>query len=210
MTSLVTTEGAAIYQEDRRGWTASFASGMARAISEICAPPFVLLALVIMTTRKSNPGVDWRHAAIYLVFSLLLPLSALIVLRVRGSLSDLHLNRRRERIIPFLWSVVGAAVGWTILRSTGAPRELDWIATSHLTSALLLFLVTLQWKVSVHAATIAGAAVVFSLHFHYPTVVVLGAILGVCWARVHMGRHTIAQTVFGASIGALAFLFFSS
>ena len=78
--------------------------------------------------------------------------------------------------------------------------------------ALLLFLqafiilnVTLRWKISVHSAVAAmTGCVVWTL-----TGSPLGLSIGlpaVMWSRIHLGRHTPAQTSVGAALGTALFL----
>jgi membrane-associated phospholipid phosphatase len=63
-------------------------------------------------------------------------------------------------------------------------------------------LVTLVWKVSFHAAVVAGAAVVLVAVFG-PALAVLAPLVAlVGWSRVASGDHSPAQVVVGVLLGA--------
>ena len=69
--------------------------------------------------------------------------------------------------------------------------------------------ITLVWKVSVHAAVMAGAATVLTLVFGPPMALTVVFVLAVAWARVAKGDHTLAQVLVGALVGgAVAYLTF--
>jgi membrane-associated phospholipid phosphatase len=68
---------------------------------------------------------------------------------------------------------------------------------------LIIFLVTLRWKISGHAAAITGFAV---LSWLLASPIVAPATLCVplvIWARLQLRRHTFFQTLAGAAVGAL-------
>ncbi|MCC6953939.1 MAG: hypothetical protein IT290_07465 [Deltaproteobacteria bacterium] len=181
------------------------ATGVAKALSQILCPPFVLIGMVLLMAKYSIE--DFRgYAETYTLLALVLPLALLVTYRVRGRISDLHMNNRSERFLPFLWSIVGAAAGWSALVISEAPALLESLASAHLVSAILLLLFTLRWKVSIHAAAIAGVAVmgVRDLHLSAPLLILLAS--SVCWSRVYLRRHTIPQTLVGALLGTASFL----
>jgi membrane-associated phospholipid phosphatase len=65
------------------------------------------------------------------------------------------------------------------------------------------WVITLWWKISVHAAIAAGAATVLLLVFGPALLVVWPLVALIAWSRVQVGDHTPAQTLAGAALGGL-------
>ena len=62
-------------------------------------------------------------------------------------------------------------------------------------------MVTLWWKISVHAAIAAGAATVLPLVFG-PALLTVGPLVTlIAWSRVQVGDHTPAQVLAGIALG---------
>ena len=64
------------------------------------------------------------------------------------------------------------------------------------------WVVTLVWKLSIHAAVVAGAVTILVQVFGLPLLVLAPLVALVCWSRVALRDHTPAQTVAGAALGA--------
>jgi membrane-associated phospholipid phosphatase len=67
-------------------------------------------------------------------------------------------------------------------------------------SGIVMVITTCWWKISVHAATLAGALTMLTALYGVillPTFVLLGM---VSWARVLLRRHTIAQVMMGSLV----------
>ena len=92
----------------------------------------------------------------------------------------------------------------TMLWLAGAPRLFVMLGLAALAQTLLLFALTLFWKVSVHAAATGALAALASLGW-WPAPLAAATVLlvGVVgWARVRLDRHTPAQVLVGITIGA--------
>jgi membrane-associated phospholipid phosphatase len=61
--------------------------------------------------------------------------------------------------------------------------------------------ITLWWKISVHAAIAAGAATVLLLVFGLALLVVWPLVALIAWSRVQVGDHTPAQVLAGIALG---------
>jgi membrane-associated phospholipid phosphatase len=86
-----------------------------------------------------------------------------------------------------------------------APVQMIVVAGGLWLQMVLIFGITLRWKISVHSAAAAGiATLAWSL-----AGTVLPLVIGVpviAWARVRLRRHTIAQTIAGSVLGLTIFL----
>ncbi len=62
-------------------------------------------------------------------------------------------------------------------------------------------MITLWWKISVHAAIGAGAATVLPLVFGPALLAVWPLVALIAWSRVQVGDHTPAQVLAGIALG---------
>lgn len=112
-----------------------------------------------------------------------------------GHVTDMHVALREQRAIPFIGALVSAACGLVALRAVGAPVELIALGAAFIVNGAVLTVVTLAWKASVHAATLAGCILGLSL-VGSPQFLWLGLALPVVfWARMRRKRHTLAQGI---------------
>lgn len=176
---------------------------LARLVAEVLSPVLVVGLLLIVvawhSTLSGTAALGW--AALSFLFSSVLP-GLYIVREVRrGHLTDHHLFRREQRLIPFLIWIVSTTIGLGLLLALGAPRELVALVGAMATSLVVFTAINLFWKLSVHTGTVAGAAVVVHLAFG-PAILPLAAVVGlVAWSRVEMGAHSVGQVVAGATLG---------
>ena len=70
---------------------------------------------------------------------------------------------------------------------------------------LLLFAITLVWQISIHTATTAGLVTFAILALGGGASILTLLVPIVAWARLHLRRHTLAQTVAGGVLGTAAF-----
>ena len=85
-----------------------------------------------------------------------------------------------------------------------APSLLVQFAAAHTIVIGTVLVVTLYWKISVHAAGAAGVATLVTALVGAPTVAFLPVLL-VAWSRLYLGRHTLSQVAAGGLLGAVVF-----
>ncbi len=182
--------------------------GVAHWISNVAAPPVLALVATLLLAQRSAEDGAWGWAAGFGVAAVLVP-SAYVMIQVqRGAISDLHVSLREERQRPFLVTLGAAAAICGVFLWWQAPAGFRILAVANLVQAVVLFAVTLRWKVSLHSAA-AGSLSTLSLtvlgvHFLSVTGMVLVASVPlISWARVRLERHTLAQTMVGAAVGCL-------
>jgi membrane-associated phospholipid phosphatase len=94
---------------------------------------------------------------------------------------------------------------WLLILVMGAPLDFVAPVLALLLQTLLLFLITLVWQVSVHTAVTASLVTFICLVVGPGALLLIGLIPLVAWARLYLGRHTVAQTVVGACVGSSCF-----
>jgi membrane-associated phospholipid phosphatase len=161
-------------------------------------------ALAVSAWYSHTPGTYW-YALLYLGVGVLLPVLYVVWAIRTGRITDFHMAIRRERVAPFLVSILCGAAAWLMLVGLGAPRDFAAPVLALLLQTLLLFLITLFWQVSVHTAVTASLVTFCCMVGGQGALLLIGLIPLVAWARLYLGRHTLAQTVVGACVGVSCF-----
>ena len=180
-------------------------ANFARAVSDVFSPPVMAVpALAVGAWASHTRGAYW-YALLYFAIGCLLPVLYVVWAIHAGRITDFHMSKRRERVAPFLVSLVCGLSAWIVLVMLGAPRDFVARFWPFCSQTLLLFLITLVWQVSVHTA-VTASLVTFTCLVVGPGAMLLIALIPlVAWARLYLGRHTVAQTVVGACLGSSCF-----
>jgi len=181
---------------------------IARRISDLLSPPVLTGGLAILLTRLATPtwtlALTW--SALYVVLADLLPLAYLIRLLRKGTVSDLHLGIRAERIRPLLVTMACLAAAFSGALLLQAPRTLLVFLGLSLIQGLILTAVTTIWQISFHAAAatalIAASGVVYGI---VAALILAPILIIVGWARMHLRRHTFRQIAAGAIVAGTLF-----
>jgi hypothetical protein len=183
----------------------SFTDAVARVMTEVLAPPPVIMAVSVVIGAHSS---GWRldGLALGLVLALFgggVPLAAILIGVRRGRMSDHHISRREQRRNPLLIACASTAVGVAIVTLLGGRPELVATGAAVFVVVLVSMLVNLRWKMSIHSAVAAAGTVILIAAFGPWTLLAVVAVLANGWSRVRLGSHTIAQVVVGAVTGAV-------
>jgi membrane-associated phospholipid phosphatase len=133
----------------------------------------------------------------------LLPYGIVIAGVRRRRWTDRHLRTRQQRPVPLLAGIGSVVAGLAALLALDAPRQLVALVVAMLTGLAATLVVTLWWKLSVHAAAASGTVAILALTFGPALTLTVPTVALVAWARVRLGDHTPAQTVAGAALGGL-------
>ena len=97
--------------------------------------------------------------------------------------------------------IISYGIGATAFFLLQAPWLLTGLMICYCTNTIIVLVINLWWKISVHAMGIAGpmAAVLFAVGL--PALLLLGFLLPVMWSRVYLRRHTLCQVIAGAVLG---------
>ena len=116
---------------------------VARIFSNVISPPVIFASLGLALSWKELPfleGLIW--AAIYGFWVSLAPILLVVYLLKTGRISDLHMNTSRERRLPYLASVVGAAIALLIIVVFNGPDLLHCLAIFSLIELTILAIIT--------------------------------------------------------------------
>jgi len=162
------------------------------------------------------PGAILTFAGFVFVMTFVLPVANLLMFRVFGTLSSLHLPTREERLMPFtLITIIYSVVTLMFYYKVTVNVNFNKVMLITATLVLLATMGTMFIKLSVHSLAICGAlGILFPLNkavedgtlFH-PTVVLLLIAGLVMSSRLYLNAHTPREVLTGALIGFSAGFF---
>ncbi|MEM1848592.1 MAG: ZIP family metal transporter [Thermofilaceae archaeon] len=152
-------------------------------------------------------GVGGLEAlAVMLLAHTFLPLAPIVVGAARGEV-DIFVTEREKRWKYYLFSIISYIIGivYSLLRGY---RIYAVITASYMLSAIVLAIVTVlaKWKISVHAAGIAGPTTALAMVVGEEAVPLYLLLVPVSWARLELNAHTPSQLAAGALVALLSTL----
>jgi membrane-associated phospholipid phosphatase len=177
----------------------------ARLVGELLSPPpiIVVLALVIAWDSGPTPAMAVLWGGIAAVSASVLPYALILRGVRRGRLTDRNISLREQRMRFAAVAITSILVGLAVLAAFDAPAEMVALQASIAVGVACGWVITLWWKISVHAAIAAGAATVLLLVFGPALLVVWPLVAVIAWSRVQVGDHTPAQVLAGAALGVV-------
>lgn len=176
----------------------------AQVVSNVLSPPLVwavmVLPIAFRDARTPQQALGW--ALVYGLLVCLLPMLYVVWMVHRGSITDLHMRVRRERLRPFAVSLVCTLTAWWVLTVADAPPIVPLFTLCSLVQIAVMASITLVWQISMHAMSISGAAVAAGAFFGaVPALMMLPLVLLVGAARLRLKRHTVPQVLAGTAVG---------
>jgi membrane-associated phospholipid phosphatase len=172
--------------------------GFAKLVSLVFNPPIVAAPSFLALIFVQRPANSLTLVLITVLFGALVPLSIVYGLSKRGVIPDLWASKRETRVIPFSGAVCSYLVGSGALLAAGAPAIITSLMLCYVGNTVIMMLISFRWKISVHASGIAGPATALICSLGMSAVPLLLLALPVCWARIRLRAHTLAQVAAGA------------
>lgn len=191
---------------------------IATALSWILVPLLMPLYGTIMIFTQSNLAFTstptrWMVSLVIAAITIVVPMALVVLLKRLGVVHDLGLNERRERFIPYIITILSMGGAGLFMLYKHAPLEIGMFYIGGAVAATVCMVVNFWWKISAHAAGIAGiVALLVRLggdglpHPHLLTWLIVWVLLSglMGGARVWLGRHTVAQVICGYAVGFTA------
>lgn len=141
------------------------------------------------------------------------PMILVLLLKKMGMIQDVGLNGRKERLIPYVITIICLGGTGIFLYAKMAPLWVAMFYAGGALAALVNLIVNFRWKISAHAAGIAGlvamliqvmkeGAVSPNMTWWIVGSILVAGLLGS--ARIWLGRHTLMQVLAGTAVGFLA------
>jgi membrane-associated phospholipid phosphatase len=176
---------------------------LARTISYLLAPATISVPMILLVAfyQARNIASALTYAVITLFFLSIGPFAYILLGVHLGKLSDVDVSRRSERVGPFLFGLFSVCLGWCALLMMHGPALLITVLLLTVVSGLVMMIITLWWKISLHSSSLAAAATMLTVLYGAIMLPAFVLLVLVSWSRVVLRRHTPAQVVAGSLLG---------
>lgn len=178
---------------------------LASVVSNVAAPPVLAVVGVVLVALETATQGAWEWALFFASVAVALPLLYVVWEVYRGNITDVHVPDRAQRTRPYLVALAASLATWAIFAWYPAPPLFRILALANGIQALVFFVITLRWKISLHSAAAGGLTVLGLAALSTSGLWLALTVPLIAWARVRLRRHTLAQTVCGALLGAAIF-----
>jgi len=162
-------------------------------------------------TGQSLVIFKWITISGTILFTVVLPVIPLYILKKKGQISDFFISKKEQRAVPYFLGFLAygfwAIFLWYVLRM---PTYVVGLGVGSAVSVFLVFVINFKWKISAHMAGIGGlTGGIFGLCFLIGINPVWFLILMIFFsvlvglARVELKAHTPSQVLAGFMLGFL-------
>jgi len=173
-------------------------------ISFFTNPALVVSATVIVTIKAFADSSDefWRGSLIG-VGLLIVPaaLYSVYLWRKEGYV-DIDISDRKDRIVPLMLTSLGAIIGAYLVQTKLNNQTFAEMSFILVTLLMTLTLVTIIWKISLHAATLSALTSLLVLYRGNEYAAAYLLLPLIFWSRLTLGQHTKSQLIVGTVVGA--------
>lgn len=142
---------------------------------------------------------------VFFVFQFLIPATCVLIAYKLKKISALDLPKRPERY-PFLVLYLLLLIISLILTSIFGNNLLFQLNLIILVLSVVLSLITLFWKISLHASLNTTGIILINFFFNWQFLFLLLLIPIIAWARYKLKRHTISQLIAGILVSMVVVL----
>jgi membrane-associated phospholipid phosphatase len=173
---------------------------LAHLVSIVLAPSTISLPFILLVAlyHASNVREALLYALLTLFFLSIGPLLYIVLGVKLGKLSDVDVSHRSERYGPFLFGISSVVLGLLALLRLQGPQDLQTVLIITAVSGVIMMVITLWWKISIHASSMGGAATVLTALYGSIMLPTFLLLVLVSWSRVALRRHTVLQVVAGS------------
>ena len=196
-------------------------TGFAHFFSWALVPMFmpvygIMLCFGLTVLNFTSFGTRVAFTFITAAFNVVAPMIVVVLLKRFGMIKDIGLNNREERFIPYLVCIVCLVGTALFMLFRGSPIWLVMFFFGGAAAGLVEVIINRWWKISVHAAGIAGivALLLYLLQFEFTIpatktwlLISIGASGLLGSSRIWLGRHTLWQVLAGYAVGFCAVYF---
>jgi membrane-associated phospholipid phosphatase len=181
-------------------------TALATAVSRLFSPWLVGPVTIWLTALAGAPhdhaGAAWWTLQVTLL--IVAPLLLYVLVKsAAGELSGMHVAVRQQRDALYLAELLLLLAALLAMTHLHGPRPLRLLLISLALALLLFYIINRHWKISLHAASIGGAAVIlWQLYGGWSLWLMMPAAVAVMWSRVQLRQHTPLQTVSGFTLAA--------
>jgi len=176
---------------------------LANFISTVSNPPLVAIPIFLVINYTLLYEGDWLwFSTISIFFVSILPIIT-SSLWIKKKNLEVDMPQREDRIYPLLLVILSYTIGVVVLYALGAPPLTTVLMFCYVTNTIVVLMISLYWKISIHAMGIAGPATAIIYLFGWPGLLFSLLVPMVLWSRLYLKRHTSAQLMVGTGLGYL-------
>ena len=192
---------------------ATLADALSNVLSPLLMPTYGVFIVFWVSVLCLLPyGTRVSVLLMCMGITCILPLIFLSVLRHLKLVKDLHVNKREQRLIPYLFTAVCYLVAAYYLYYRHSPQWFIMFMVGSALTVLVMALINIKWKISAHMAGIGGViALIYQIHVQGLSAfdllwllcisVIVAGLLGS--SRLVQRRHDLWQVLAGAVVGFL-------
>lgn len=175
-----------------------FAEVLSRLLDPVWEIPLALLLAIGFAVRE---GLRWRFVGLILFIDAVVPLIFFLTMLYHKQIKDWDIQNRAQRIPLYLFTMICHLGGIWLAHELGRTQLVSILLVFYAV-AVIFFVITLKWKISLHAGVnaVLFTAVNMFYDFKYAWLYILLCL--VMWARVYQKHHSSAQVVAGALLGS--------
>ena len=192
---------------------------LSKALSILLYPLFIpTYGMVLFCCALPHPAMlapmAWVWTAIAVggtfLLTVVLPLTAIFILRHRGKVTDLQIEKAKERTLPYLYAVTGFGFWCYLLISVlHAPLYICSVAVGATVALGVVTVINKRWKISAHLTGFGGFTGGLMSYFLGTGIMPSWGVIALCmalslllmYARLRLHAHTPEQVAAGWLLG---------
>jgi len=136
-----------------------FAQLLSVVLHPVLMPTYALLIIFQLQTYIAYTTPAQVKFALYIVIvfnTLIMPVLISYLLITRGYIRSFEMQRRQERIIPFISNLALMLVAYYMLRKIIVPKVFYLMLLGAAGSVVIAIIINIKWKISIHMIGIGG------------------------------------------------------
>ena len=173
----------------------------AEVISRVMDPVWEIPAAIMLAVAFAmQEGLRWRFMGLLLFIDGVVPLVFFLTMLYNKQIKDWDIQHRAQRIPLYLFTLLCHLGGLYLAHELG-KGDLFQVLLVFYVLGVTFFLVTLKWKVSLHAGVNSGLMTILNYFYGFQYLWLYLLLYLVMWARVYQKHHTWEQVIAGALLG---------
>ncbi len=164
---------------------------------------FLIVFFSLPTTALYSAQMKNILLGIIFVTSFVIPIAFILLLSAISNFNS-YMQHHRDRIFPYVFSAFSVFMGARLLAKLPVPQIFSLYMTAASITLIILFIITMRWKISGHASGMGGLlGLLFAITFKYGLdltgfiiiAILVSGIVGT--SRIYLQKHTSAQVYAG-------------
>ncbi|MGV8143595.1 MAG: PAP2 family protein [Methanothermobacter sp.] len=180
-----------------------FKEKLAHILSTLGNAPLISIFIFLVLDCYFLNGNDFINVTLVTIcFAVVIP-SIIAYAWIKNKNLEIDMPHKEDRLYPLLWILLSYLLGVIILFIISAPPVITVLMFCYFSNTLVVLLISMFWKISIHAVGVAGPVAFLIYVFGYPGLIFLLLIPLIMWSRLYLKRHTLSQVTAGSVLGFL-------